>query len=64
MAKRTIQMDPDEARQKSYSIVDRDALSAIWECIETLSDGGIDVGPKCLAMLEVRRAIKEKAPKP
>jgi len=57
-------MDPDDTRKKSYSKVDRDALSAIWECIENLSDGGIDVGPKCLAMLEVRQAIKEKAPKP
>jgi len=63
MAKRTVQMDPDDTRQKSYSTVDRDALSAIWECIENLSASGIDIGPKCLAMLEVRRDIKEKAPK-
>jgi hypothetical protein len=64
VAKRTIQVDPDEARQKSYSIVDGDALSALWEYIENLSANGIDVGPKCLAMLEVRRDIKQKAPKP
>tara|TARA_B110000858_G_scaffold182958_1_gene222866 strand:- start:286 stop:480 length:195 start_codon:yes stop_codon:yes gene_type:complete len=63
MGKRYVQLDPDKARQDKYSKLDRDALSAIWETISTLSASGVDVGPKAIAMLNARQLIKESAPK-
>ena len=63
MAKRTVQMDPDQARKKSYSVVDTAALSALWEVVESLSNNGIDIGPKATEMLAERQAIKERCPK-
>lgn len=64
MSKRTIIRDPSQARANAYKKVDADGLAAVWEAIQTLSDNGIEIGPKCTKMLEIRSEIKAKAPKP
>jgi hypothetical protein len=63
MSKRTIIIDPSEAREAAYKKMDSDGLAAVWEAIQTLSDNGIEIGPKCTKMLEIRSEIKAKAPK-
>lgn len=64
MSKRTIIRDPSVARKDAYKKIDSDGLAALWEAIQTLSDNGIEIGPKCTKMLAIRSEIKAKAPKP
>lgn len=64
MSKRIFNIDPSKARQSAYKKVDSDGLAAVWEAIQTLSDNGIEIGPKCTKMLAIRSEIKAKAPKP
>ena len=63
MGKRNIYVDPDNARKAQYLTFDNDALSALWEVVEFLSNNGIDIGPKATEMLAKRQAIKERCPK-
>jgi len=63
MGKRHIKVDPDQARAKLYELIDRESRSAIWEALKTLSDSGIDIGPKAEAILVKRSKIKTQAPK-
>lgn len=62
MGKRTIYVDPNNARREQYRKFDNDALSALWEVVELLSDNGIDIGPKATEVLVKRQKIKENCP--
>ena len=64
MSKRTLIRDYSEARKRAYKKLDLEASAAIWEALEILSNGGIDIGPKATNILAKRAEIKAKAPKP
>ena len=63
MSKRTLIRDPDNARKAQYRTFDNNALSALWEVVELLSNDGIDIGPKATEILAERQAVKERCPK-
>lgn len=59
-------IDPDESRRKAFKGLEEsgDAQAAIWSVIEALQAQGIDIGAEGAALLETRKKIKERRPKP
>lgn len=55
--------DPIPKRKAAYVEREPEALKALWDTVEYLSNQGIDIGEAGKAELEVRKGIKQKFPK-
>lgn len=64
MPRRDLDFDMDDLRRTAYKDLNDDtAEEAIWEAFESLSEQGVNIGPKARAILNKRQKIKQKLPK-
>ena len=65
MSHRSLSQDPIESRQIAYQALEENgsAQEAVMEAMQALQDQGFDLGPKMIAMLAQRAAIKNARPK-
>lgn len=64
MSYRDLRKPVDDLRRKAYEDLDQaEVQEAIWEALDRLERGGIDIGLKAEDVLAQRRMIKKRLPK-